>query len=120
MTTPAELEQLESSPLWNYVGEVCRCSKGELGLVTAVKILPWGVAAVGVKLTDGTQWSSRTPAIVEWTDVVKLADGAPTQTSVGSMAAQIATFREELRLAKEEIALLRSIDKQRDPLEIGA
>ncbi len=46
------------------VGKVCRCSRGELGLVTGRKRLPWGTAWVGVPLNRTGLWSSGDPKVV--------------------------------------------------------
>jgi hypothetical protein len=64
----------EYNKLLGYVGLVARCSKGQLGIVTHVTELPWGVSAVGINLLDGRPWASRTPTMVTWAEVVEIAE----------------------------------------------
>ncbi len=63
-----------STILRTHAGQVMRCSKGRLGLVTGLKNLPWGESYVGVGL-DGEPWSSREPTAVEWSEVVAYSEG---------------------------------------------
>ncbi len=48
----------------DFVGKVCRCSRGELGLVTGRKRLPWGTSWVGIPLKRTGMWSSRNPRVI--------------------------------------------------------
>lgn len=48
----------------NLIGKVGVCSIGEVGLIQDYVQLPWGWSWVGIKLTDGSSWASRSPIIV--------------------------------------------------------
>jgi hypothetical protein len=46
------------------LGQVCKCSKGRLGVVLGRKIMPWGSSWIGVGLDGGGLWASRNPVVV--------------------------------------------------------
>lgn len=48
----------------DLTGKVCVCSKGLVGVVEGRKELPWGLAWVGVRVSDGEPWSSRNPEVL--------------------------------------------------------
>lgn len=57
-TTPADLRQIP-----DLRGKVALCSDRRPGLITGLRILPWGPAWVGVGLDEYPLWSSRNPLV---------------------------------------------------------
>ena len=50
----------------SLIGKTAVCSKGKLGVILAIKDLPWGKSYVGVCLIDSGLWASRNPEIVPY------------------------------------------------------
>lgn len=48
----------------NIIGKVGIYSIGYIGLIQDCIEMPWGPSYVGVKLSDGSSWASRTPYII--------------------------------------------------------
>ncbi len=48
----------------DLLGKIAICSQGEVGLITGMKELSWGLSYVGVNVNDGTLWASRNPKVI--------------------------------------------------------
>ena len=48
----------------NFIGLVCECSEGRIGVVTGRSTLPWGLSWVGIGLDNGSLWSGRDPKVI--------------------------------------------------------
>lgn len=60
--------------MMDYIGKVCVCSIGRLGLVTGKTIAPWGETYYGAGLDGHGLWMSRKPVVVIAESIEEYAD----------------------------------------------
>ena len=48
------------------IGIVAKCSRGEVGLITGQKVLPWGLSWVGIPLNRTGRWASQKPLVLAY------------------------------------------------------
>jgi len=65
----------------DYVGKVCICSLGRVGVVTGRKTLDWGETWVGMGFDGKGLWASKTPHVLAETvkDYCEMVESKPSQ-----------------------------------------
>lgn len=59
-----ETDQVDDMP-GDLFRKVAVCSKGIKGFIVGRRLLPWGMAWVGVRQDNGGEWSSRQPVLID-------------------------------------------------------